>query len=86
MFSWSSYVHDDVIYCDDVIYTDDRLKEDTKGSHHLMDMELADYQRAADTLQEKLNAVCLFHIFLFVVAHLGVVHMLCNEVKERGFI
>ncbi|KAL5254620.1 hypothetical protein ACHWQZ_G014158 [Mnemiopsis leidyi] len=36
--------------------TNDRLKEDTKGSHHLMDMELADYQRAADTLQEKLNA------------------------------
>ena len=24
-----------------------------------MDMELADYQRAADTLQEKLTAVCI---------------------------
>ena len=45
-----------------VMKFDLRLKEDTQGSHHLMDMELADYQRAADTLQEKLNAVSSYHI------------------------
>ena len=67
MFSWSSYVYEDDVYCDDVIYTDDRLKEDTKGSHHLMDMELADYQRAADTLQEKLNAVSLINILRLII-------------------
>ena len=37
-----------------------------------MDMELADYQRAADTLQEKLTAVCIMALYHIVLLTLGI--------------
>lgn len=61
-----------------------RLKEDTQGSHHLMDMELADYQRAADTLQDKLTAskAEVAQLEAELAKKEESVNRACNELKE----